>query len=71
MKNLKLTSINAGLLSNLEMSQVKGGLQQDQSCSCACKYAKIGGSTTSQNGNANFKNGQTSPGMKPINLIGI
>jgi len=71
MKNLKLTSLNPSLLSDVEMSQAKGGQMSKGNCACACKYAQSGGSSTSGNGNANNKDGLHSPGTKPSSPLEI
>jgi len=65
MKKINLVELNSACLSDVEMGQVKGGLMQKGNCTCACKYAKSGGSSTSGNGNANYKNASNLSPKKP------
>jgi len=58
MKKLKLNVLSEGNLSKLEMNQVKGGSLW--CCECGCKYASSGGSSTSDNCNANYGGGKSS-----------
>lgn len=51
---LKLNNLSKSVLNNREMKEVKGG----RSCSCSCAYeGKPGGSSTSDNRQANFNLG--------------
>lgn len=73
MSNLKLTSINASMLNRLEMETVIGGAAAKEmwtaNCACGCRYANSGGSSTSNNGNANEAHKKVSPGMKSMNQM--
>lgn len=63
MRNIKLTKINDSVLTEQEMSNIRGGkTMATTNCSCACRYANSGGSSTSANGNANNAGGLSSPG---------
>ncbi len=56
MKKLKLTN-----LSRKELEKIRGGylviVTPDKCCGCGCYYANSGGSSTNDNGDANFKGG--------------
>lgn len=54
MKNLKLTALEADELSKKAMKSINGG---HYSCGCSCYYANQGGSSSSDNGNANYDSG--------------
>ena len=55
MKKIKLNKLEENDLSKREMNQIKGGVRV---CSCGCAYAgEPGGSSTSDNGNANVQIG--------------
>ncbi|MFW6222147.1 MAG: TIGR04149 family rSAM-modified RiPP [Bacteroidota bacterium] len=57
MKSLKLNKINRSQLSKEQMNAVTGG----GSCSCSCYYAgEPGGSSTTDNGLANWEGGLSS-----------
>ncbi len=66
MKKMKLNDMNSSLLDDYEMRKIRGGGVSFATmlCSCACKYANSGGSSTGSNGNANDANGLSSPGTK-------
>lgn len=50
MKTLNVNQIEKNRLSKKEMHAVSGG----NSCGCGCHYASSGGSSTMDNGNANY-----------------
>lgn len=52
MKSLKANRIEKDNLTKKEMDCVKGG----NSCGCGCHYENNGGSSTMDNGNANYEN---------------
>lgn len=57
--------IRLNALSEMEMNQMKGGVepQQQAYCGCGCAHAKNGGSSTMVNGHANARNWLVSPGI--------
>ncbi len=67
MKNLKLNKLSSQRLAEKDMKNICGGLAQYMRyfpevgfitvCTCACRYANSGGSSTENNGDANYKNG--------------
>lgn len=72
MKNMKLTTINGSALTEQEMSNIRGGKTMVSThCSCACRYASSGGSSTSANGNANSARGLSSPGTKCLDDMSL
>ncbi|MBN1990534.1 MAG: TIGR04149 family rSAM-modified RiPP [Bacteroidales bacterium] len=60
MKTLKLNKIEASKLNNREMNDVKGGAQ----CGCGCNYEGSGGSSSFDNGHANYSGGKFSGGVQ-------
>jgi natural product precursor len=54
MKALKLTALEADVLSRKAMNGLKGGIDY---CGCSCYYAHTGGSSSDDNGNANYNGG--------------
>lgn len=67
MRNLKLNSIVNEKLSKGEMNSVFGGQQGPGTkilvCGCGCIWANNGGSSTTDNGNANSAIGTHSTGL--------
>lgn len=61
MKLLKLNKLENNQLSKKEKKEIVGGAYN--MCSCGCKYADSGGSSTSGNLAANVRGGLTSPGI--------
>ena len=59
---LKLTRLSREELDEREMDAIIGGAA---SCGCACAYVNYGGSSTTDNSNANEQYGYHSPGMTP------
>lgn len=53
LEEIKLNNLAKNSLANREMRDLKGG----KSCQCSCCYAGSGGSSTTDNGNANATNG--------------
>ncbi len=61
--NLKLNKLSQSVLNKREMKEAKGGNRR--SCGCGCNYEGRGGSSTANNGMANYnggKDGLWSPG---------
>ena len=61
MKNLnkiKLNKLSSEKMTNRDLGMIKGG---GGDCSCGCRYANDGGSSTSDNGNANNAGGYQPP----------
>jgi natural product precursor len=54
MKNLKLTALEADGLSKKAMNEIQGGQEK---CGCSCYWANRGGSSSHDNGAANFDRG--------------
>lgn len=55
---LKLNQLNAEELKQRQMNALRGGYN----CGCGCNYAAQGGSSSSENYNANVANGYTQSG---------
>ncbi|HAQ65164.1 MAG TPA: rSAM-modified peptide [Bacteroidales bacterium] len=55
MNSIKLNNLNQGQLSKEQMNAVAGG--ESVTCSCGCCYANNGGSSVSDNLNANISGG--------------
>ena len=54
LKKIKLNGLNDAELRDREMDALNGG---DRTCGCGCNYEGSGGSTTHNNGTANYKIG--------------
>ena len=54
LKKIKLNGLNDAELRDREMDALNGG---DRTCGCGCNYEGSGGSTTHNNGTANYKLG--------------
>ena len=54
LKKIKLNGLNDAELKDREMDALNGG---DRTCGCGCNYEGSGGSTTLNNGTANYKIG--------------
>ena len=52
LKKIKLNGLNDAELKDREMDALNGG---DRTCGCGCNYEGSGGSTTHNNGTANYK----------------
>ena len=63
MKNLKLNKFEANKLNNREMKDVNGGSNGIQ-CGCGCRYEGNGGSSSFDNGHANYDRGLFSGGAQ-------
>jgi len=59
MKTLKLNKLQANQISVRDIKRIVGG---EGECCCGCFYANNGGSSTSDNFNANFAHDLRSPG---------
>ena len=53
LSKLRLTQLSKAELEARQMNALKGG----QLCSCSCYYANSGGSSSTDNSNANYKGG--------------
>ncbi|ATR96311.1 MULTISPECIES: TIGR04149 family rSAM-modified RiPP [Bacteroidales] len=52
LQKIKLNKLAENSLANREMKKIKGG----NCCTCGCMYANSGGSSSTDNRNANHKN---------------
>lgn len=66
MKTLKLNHMEKSRLSEKEMQLLTGGVG---SCGCGCVYAEQGGSSKTDNSNANYDGNLHSPGMIEHNIF--
>lgn len=56
LSRLKLNNLSDRQLEKIEMNELKGG-NSDRFCTCSCFWAEYGGSSSSDNMNANYKVG--------------
>lgn len=64
-KRFKLNALSADVLRQKEMSSIMGG----NSCGCACAYNEQGGSSTSDNMQANYNYDYTSDNSTVCSFI--
>ena len=68
MKSLKLNQLSNAELDAVQMNQIKGGFALK--CSCGCQYAKEGGSSISDNCDANDAGNKTAPKGVAVQCVG-
>jgi natural product precursor len=61
MTSLKLNKLNSKILAEKQMNNVYGG---ERACGCGCCYSNNGGSSSNDNGQANFNGGKYSTGCE-------
>ena len=59
LKKIRLLELEEDRISSFSMNQIMGG---SVVCSCGCKYASSGGSSSADNNAANFSGYSPSPG---------
>jgi natural product precursor len=68
LNKIKLNNLSTENLSEKQMKEIRGG-EADPKCFCACNYAGQGGSSTSDNLNANCAEGIWSPFPGPVGNV--
>ena len=63
MEKVSFIEMNSTCLSDVEISQVKGGQMFNGNCVSSCKFVQIGGSSIGGNGNTSNQSGLNSARM--------
>lgn len=67
LKKIKLNKLSDDALAQRQLQGIKGG-SLDGSCFCACRYARLGGSSTQDNALANSERGLDSSGNYGVRI---